>query len=101
MKYQVIVSDRAAQMLERHIRFLAQVSKDAARRTKNEIFSEIRALDEMPLRWGFFNEPYAPANRYHKLPVAGRYLVLYQVRDNRVEVDYILDCREDYGWLLN
>jgi len=101
MKYQVIVSDRAAQMLERHIRFLAQVSKDAARRTKNEIMSEIRALEQMPLRWSFFDEPYIPACKYHKLPVAGRYLVLYQVRDNQVEVDYILDCREDYCWLIN
>ncbi len=87
MKYQVIVSDRAAQMLERHIRFLAQVSKDAARRTKNEIMSEIHALEHMPLRWSFFDEPYIPACKYHKLPVAGRYLVLYQVRDNQVEVD--------------
>jgi len=101
MKYQAIVSDRAAQMLERHIRFLAQVSKDAARRTKNEIMSEIRALEQMPLRWSFFDEPYIPACKYHKLPVAGRYLVLYQVRDNQVEVDYILDCREDYCWLIN
>ncbi len=101
MKYQVIVSDRAAQMLERHIRFLAQVSKDAARRTKNEIMSEIRALEQMPLRWSFFDEPYIPSCKYHKLPVAGRYLVLYQVRDNQVEVDYILDCREDYCWLIN
>ncbi len=101
MKYQVIVSDRAAQMLERHIRFLAQVSKDAARRTKNEIMSEKRALEQMPLRWSFFDEPYIPACKYHKLPVAGIYLVLYQVRDNQVEVDYILDCREDYCWLIN
>ncbi len=101
MKYQVIVSDRAARMLERHIRFLAQVSKDAARRMKNDILSEIRALNQMPFRWGFLDEPYIPANKYHKLPVADRYLVLYQVRDDRVEVDYILDCREDYRWLIN
>ncbi len=101
MKYHVIVSDRAVQMLERHIRFLAQVSKDAARQTKNEIIGEIRALEEMPLRWSFLDEPYIPACKYHKMPVAGRYLVLYQVRDNRVEVDYILDCREDYGWLIH
>jgi len=100
MKYHVVVSDRAARMLERHIRFLAQDSKDAARRTKNEILSEIRALEQMPLRWGFFDEPYVPANKYHKLPVAGKYLVLDQVRDDRMEVDYILDCREDYCWLM-
>ena len=87
-------------MLERHIRFLAQVSREAARRTKNEIMSEIRALEQMPLRWSFLDEPYIPACKYHKLPVADRYLVLYQVRDSQAEVDYILDCREDYSWLI-
>ncbi len=88
-------------MLERYIRFLAQVSKDAARKTKNELLSEIRALNQMPLRWGFFDEPYVPVYQYHKLPVAGRYLVFYQVRDDRVEVGYILNCREDYCWLID
>jgi hypothetical protein len=25
---------------------------------------------------------------------------LYQVKDQAVYVDYIVDCRQDYGWLL-
>ena len=36
-KYKVIVSDRAKQMLGVHIRFLAQVDKDAARNKKKEL----------------------------------------------------------------
>lgn len=27
------------------------------------------------------------------------YLVLYQIRDDTVYIDYILDCRKDYNWL--
>ena len=37
MKYKVIVSDRAKRMLGTHIRFMAQVNKDAAKAKKKEI----------------------------------------------------------------
>ena len=61
-RYQVIVSDRAKRMLGTHIRFMAQVNKEAA--------------------------------------VAKWYLVLYQIQDDTVYVEYILDCRKDYSWLI-
>ena len=32
--------------------------------------------------------------------VAKWYLVLYQIQDDTVYVDYILDCRKDYSWLI-
>jgi hypothetical protein len=28
------------------------------------------------------------------------YLILYQIKDQTVYVDYIVDCRQDYGWLV-
>ena len=28
------------------------------------------------------------------------YLVLYQILDDTVYVEYILDCRKDYHWLI-
>ena len=36
IKYKVIVSDRAKRMLGTHIRFMAQVSKDAAKEKKKD-----------------------------------------------------------------
>ena len=48
-KYKVIVSDRAKRMLGAHIRFMAQVNKDAASTKKKEIITAIRALNHMPL----------------------------------------------------
>ena len=45
-KYKVIVSDRAKQMLGVHIRFLAQVDKDAARNKKKELMEAAKKAEE-------------------------------------------------------
>lgn len=100
MKYQVIISDRAKEMLGMHLRFLAQVNKSAAAKLKRRLVEDIRSLSEMPQRYPFFNEPYIPANKYHKLYVENWYLILYQIKDSAVFVDWIVDCRQDYRWLL-
>lgn len=100
MKYSVIISDRAREMLGVHIRFLAQINKSAATELKNRLIMEIRSLEEMPQRYPFFNEPYLPVNKYHKMFVKNNYLVLYQIKDSTVFVDLIVDCRQDYQWLL-
>ena len=31
--------------------------------------------------------------------VRRRYMLLYQIKDLNVYVDYVLDCRRDYQWL--
>lgn len=100
IKYKVIVSDRAKRMLGTHIRFMAQVSKDAAKETKKEIMKALRSLSHMPQRFPFFKEMYIPPNKYHKMFVEKWYLVLYQIKDDTVYVDYILDCRKDYNWFI-
>ena len=46
-KYKVVVSDRAKRMLGAHIRFMAQVNKEAAAAKKNAEFKRIRR--ELPL----------------------------------------------------
>lgn len=100
-KYKIIVSDRAKRMLGMHIRFMAQVNKEAAMAKKKEIMAAMRSLAQMPQRFPFFDEPYITPNKYHKMLVEKWYLVLYQIRDNIVYVDYILDCRKEYGWIGN
>lgn len=100
MKYKVIISERAKQNMVRQVLFLAQINKPAAQKLKSRLISEIRALEEMPQRYPFFQADYIPANKYHKLYVENWYLVLYQIQDNNVYVDWILDCRQDYPWLL-
>ena len=62
-KYKVIVSDRAKRMLGAHIRFIAQVNKDAASTKKKEIIAAIRSLNHMPQRFPFFEEACILPNR--------------------------------------
>lgn len=100
MKYRVIISDRAKQNLAAQVRFLAQISKPAAKKLKQRLITEIRSLETLPQRYSFFQEPYIPVNKYHKLYVENWYLVLYQIQDDTVYVDWIIDCRQDYQWLL-
>lgn len=96
----VIVSDRARQMLAGHVRFLAQKSPNAARKIKNDLLDAIRSLQQMPQRFPFLESEFIPPNKYHKMFVEKWYLILYQVKDQTVYVDYIVDCRQDYGWLI-
>ena len=99
-KYKVIVSDRAKRMLGTHIRFMAQVNKGAAVTKKKEIMTAMRSLSQMSHRFPFFEELYITPNKYHKMFIEKWYLVLYQIQDDTVYVDYILDCRKDYSWLI-
>lgn len=99
-RYKVIVSDRAKRMLGTHIRFMAQVNKQAAVEKKKELMIAMRSLSQMPQRFPFFEELYITPNKYHKMFIEKWYLVLYQIQDDTVYVEYILDCRKDYSWLV-
>lgn len=98
--YKVIVSARSMRMLGEHISFLAKVNKAAAAKTKKTILDAFQSLSRMPNRFPFLSSPYLPENKYHKMYVAKWYIVLYQIRDNEVFIDFILDCRKDYQWLI-
>lgn len=98
--YKVIVSDRSRQMLASHVRLMAQKSPSAARKVKNELMDAIRSLKEIPEQFPFLKGEYIPPNKYHKMFVQKWYLILYQIKDQTVYVDYIVDCRQDYGWLV-
>lgn len=98
-RYDVIVSARARQMLGTHVGFIANVSITAARNTRADISKAIRSLASMPQRHPFLENEYLPRNKYHKM-VVDRYLLIYQIKEDVVYVDYILDCRKDYSWLL-
>ena len=100
-KYKVIVSDRAKRMLGTHIRFMAQVNKEAAAAKKKEIMIAMRSLSQMPQRFSFFEEMYIIPNKYHKMFIEKWYIVLYQIQDSTVYVEYIFDCRKDYSWLIH
>lgn len=99
-EYAVLISDRSRQMLANHVRFLAQKSPSAARKVKNKLMDGICSLYHMPERYPFLEAEFIPPNKYHKMFIDKWYLILYQIKDQSVYVDYIVDCRQDYGWLV-
>lgn len=87
-------------MLAGHIRFLAGKNPSAARKVKNDLMDAIRSLNKMPERFLFLEANFIPPNKYYKMFVEKWYLILYQIKNQTVYVDYIVDCRQDYGWLV-
>jgi hypothetical protein len=98
--YKVIVSEKAAQMLVSHSQFLAQVSETAALQRIAEFNEKANSLDTFPERNPLLSDPLIPPGEYRKLLLAKRYLLIYQIKDLIVYIDAIVDCRQDYAWLL-
>jgi len=98
--YTVIVSDRAADMLLEHLRFIAQASIEAADRLRMEIIEAVKSLEQFPDRNPWLSDPALPVNKYRKMVINKRYLIIYQIRGDLVFVEYVLDCRQNYKWLI-
>lgn len=94
-KYRVIVSEEAKTMLLDHMRFLSNVSIPASRKFLLA-FKEAKAqLSAFPLSGPFDENPVLPAKTYRKCLFYGRYHILYEVGDNAVYIDAIVDCRQE------
>ncbi|ABR46823.1 plasmid stabilization system [Alkaliphilus metalliredigens QYMF] len=98
--YKVIISDEAAQMLVSHSRFLTQVSETAALQLIAEFNKKAKSLERFPERNPWLFDLLVPSGKYRRLLMAKRYLLVYQVKESTVYVDAVVDCRQDYGWLL-
>ncbi|MGL6201027.1 MAG: type II toxin-antitoxin system RelE/ParE family toxin [Lachnospiraceae bacterium] len=99
-KYQVIVSKQATQMLVSHVTFLAQVSSEAAENLIVSFEKAVNSLEIMPQRCPWFVAEYIPRNAYRFLMFDKRYMIIFQIKDDTVYADYVLDCRQDYSWLI-
>ena len=100
MKYKVVISEKARNQIGQHVLFVANVNKESARRLKARIISQLLSLSELPRRYAYLNGENIERNRYRKMPLENRYIAVYHITDSTVYIDYVLDCRQDYGWLL-
>lgn len=98
--YNVIVSQRTAEQLVSHVRFVALVSGQAAERLRLDVLEAVASLQVLPERNPWLVDPMLPVYRYRKMPIGNRYLLIYQIKEDTVYVDNIVDCRQDYQWLL-
>ncbi|MCI5687318.1 MAG: type II toxin-antitoxin system RelE/ParE family toxin [Emergencia sp.] len=99
-RYHVVVSEQATQMLVSHAAFLAQVSPEAAERLTTEFEKTANSLEIMPQRCPWLTGEYIPRNTYRFIMFEKRYMIIFQVMDDIIYADYVVDCRQDYGWLI-
>jgi plasmid stabilization system protein ParE len=99
-KYTVIVQDPATEMLLSHVQFLAQVSEDAADRLIAEFYGQAKSLEFMPERCSWLDGDMVPYQKYRKLLLGKRYLFIFVIEGDNVYIDAMVDCRQDYAWLL-
>ena len=99
-KYSVIIQDPATEMLLQHVNFLTQVSETAAERLAKGFMTKAKTLETMPERCPWLNATIAAPHKYRKLLFEKHYMLLFQVAEDKVFVDAIVDCRQDYAWLL-
>jgi len=97
MKYEVIVSRKADEMLVSHVRFLAQVSIPAAKVLINEICSVLGTLKDNPFQFQLEEDLGLPSRKYRRVVFATRYKAVFSVFENRVFIDAIIDCRRSMG----
>ena len=41
-----------------------------------------------------------PKNVYRFVLFEKRYMLLFQIKEQTVYADYVVDCRQDYAWLI-
>ena len=99
-KYRVIVSEQATRMLVSHAAFLAQVSPEAAESLTVEFEKAANSLEAMPQRCPWLSGEYIPKHAYRFILFEKRYMIIFQIIDDTVYADYVVDCRQDYGWLI-
>ena len=99
-KYHVIVSERATQMLISRAAFLAQVRPEAAERMTASFEKAAKSLEVMPQRCSWLKGEYIPRNVYRFIMFEKRYMIIFQIVDDIVYADYVVDCRQDYSWLI-
>jgi plasmid stabilization system protein ParE len=99
-QYKVILSVRARRMLAEHIHFLAQFNPGAVKDTKQRILDAARSLRDFPERHPYYANEFYPNSDYRKMFVKNWYIIFYKVVGKIVYADYIVDCRQDYAWLI-
>ena len=98
--YDVEIRPRAMQMLVEQAAFLAEFNDEAAERLVQMFEESAASLSLFPKRAPELNDAYLPPHKYRKLLFAEHYLMVYQVAERKVFVDFIVDCRQDYQWLI-
>ena len=98
--YRVVVSNRASRQLVSHAAFVAQLEERLARRLVEDFREAASSLSRFPYRNPVLRSDEFTTEKYRKMVFGKWYLLLYQIKGNTVYIEYMVDGRQDYQWLL-
>ena len=98
--YQVIMSKRAAKQLVEQAVFVARLEEGLANKLVSEFRTAADSLEKFPYRNPILRSEIFTTEKYRKMIFAKRYLLIYQIKGERVYIEYVVDGRQDYQWLL-
>lgn len=99
-KFQVIVSKRAAQQLVKQAAFVARLEERLARQLVADFRKAAGSLQRFPYRNPILRADVFTTEKYRKMVFGKWYLLIYQIKGERVFVEYVIDGRQDYQWLI-
>lgn len=99
-RYNVLVSPRAYTLLSENVSFLANINEKAARALVAEFSRIAKSLSENPERCPYIADDHLPHSKYRKLLFYKRYLALFQIIEDTVFIDFVIDCCQNYSWLI-
>jgi len=100
MKYNLIISNKANILIKQHISFVGNVSKDAAKKLNKEFKDAIKNIASAPTSYQLFDGKFVPYSKYRKYVISKRYIVIYQIKEETIYIEYVIDTRTDYSFLI-
>jgi len=82
-------------MLFEHARFLAQVSVQAAEKLFDQFEDRVSSLETIPERCAYYDNPFVQTRQDRKLSLGSNLLIIFQVTDNTVYIELIIDGRAE------
>ena len=99
--YQVIVSKRAAHQLANQAAFVARLDERLAHSLVKEFNEAAQSLQRFPYRYPAIRSAECVTDKYRKMVFNKRYILIYQIKGETVYIEFVIDGRQDYQWLLN
>jgi len=100
--HKVIISAPAWEQAIEHARYLARINPDAADKLVEAFLAATGSLAAMPQRcsWLAQAQDLAAPQKYRKMLFSSHYLALFEIREDVVYITVVVDCRQEYEWLL-
>ena len=92
--------EEVAAMMEEHAAFAAKLDEKLAHKLVSDFRQAAASLERFPFRNPVLRSEVFTVEKYRKLVFDKYHILLYQVKDQVVYVEYVIDGRQDYQWLL-